>query len=417
MIGVLVTILLLAALPCVVTAGESAGAAAGLQTKKEPDSSFPRWVSDSCTTAFPGCQDGPERPSYGSLDDQTVLRGGWWTTDVTGSPAMIGEYQDLDSSPFWELDHLSTDGVRSNDVSFIGTDNETTQARWDYAGPGFRANVEYDRFIHALSPDPLTNFPQPVADPANPGNYLPVAGEFIAEDLNAGEDYAIRVQQLKAKFQGDLTDKIRWRLNVWGLRKEGERQVTALADCFDHQQIAGDTRQCHVLGRRQRIDWLTTELEPGLEGKWGAVTVSYSRPMRSFRSHTRVVTSCRKVSAPPAPSISSVPKRSIECSTPERRCVSPDCALATAARLSQMNTRSETPIQRENFWSWELRKPRPQLTSSWVPRKSRTPNIRVPSGLAPSWVRVMSNPRAAHCLERVRATQACGRGVCRGPMG
>ena len=117
-----------------------------------------------------------------------------------------------------------------------------------------------------------------------------MAGEFIAEDLNAGEDYAIRVQQLKAKFQGNLTDKIRWRLNVWGLRKQGERQVAALSDCFDHQQIAGDTRQCHVLGRRQRIDWLTTELEPGLEGKWGAVTVSYSRPMRSFNQNDQSLT-------------------------------------------------------------------------------------------------------------------------------
>lgn len=290
MIVFLATVLLLAALPCVVTAGESAGAADGQQTKKEPASSFPRWVSDSCRTAFPGCPDGLEGPSYGSLDDQTVLRGGWWTTDVHGSPAMIGEYQDLASSPFWELDHLSTDGVSSHDVFITGTDNETTQAGWDYAGPGLRADVEYDRFIHALSPDPLANFPQPVADPANPGSYLPVSGDFVAEDLNAGEDYAIRVQQLKAKFQGKLTDKIRWRLNVWGLRKQGERQVAAVADCFNHPQIAGDTRQCHVLSRRQRIDWLTTELEPALEGKWGAVSVSYSRPMRSFNPNDQSLT-------------------------------------------------------------------------------------------------------------------------------
>ena len=98
--------------------------------KTEPDSSFPRWVPTPVGQPS-GPSDGLERPSYGSLDDQTVLRGGWWTTDVHGSPAMIGEYQDLDSSPFWELDHLSTDGVRSNDVSFIGTDNETTQAGSD----------------------------------------------------------------------------------------------------------------------------------------------------------------------------------------------------------------------------------------------------------------------------------------------
>lgn len=329
MIVFLVTVLFLVWLPCVVTAGESAGAAFGRPATVEPESSFPGSVGQRNTLAalpagyeaeprgqvvraqlpafrladsFEKFVSGDDSKTYGGnrgayggepaiyVDSQTVLRGGWWTTDVQGSPVMIGEYQDLEASPFWELDHLGTDGARSMDVSFVGTDNETTQAGWDYAGLGLRADVEYDRFIHALSPDRLANFPQPVADPANPGSYLPVSGELIAEDLNVGEDYAIRVQQLKANFQGDLTDKLRWRLNVWGLRKEGERQVTALADCFDHQQIAGETRQCHVLSRRQRIDWLTTELEPGLEGKWGAVTVSYSRPMRSFNQNDQPLT-------------------------------------------------------------------------------------------------------------------------------
>ena len=138
--------------------------------------------------------------------------------------------------------------------------------------------------------DPLDNFPRFEPDPANPGSYLAPPGDFVAEDLNVGEDYAIRVQQLKAKFQGDLTDKIRWRLNVWGLRKSGERQVTGLADCFHHPQVPGDVRQCHVLSRRQQIDWLTMELEPAVEGKWGAVTVSYSRPMRPFNQNDQALT-------------------------------------------------------------------------------------------------------------------------------
>ena len=160
------------------------------------------------------------------LDNQTVLRAGWWTTDVDGSPAMIGEYQDLDSSPFWEVDHLSTDGVRSNDFS---SPERTTRPRRPAGITRARDSGPTSSTIGSSTrwpPIRSTNFPQAVADPANPGSYLPVPGDFIAEDLNVGEDYAIRVQQLKAKFQGDLTDKIRWRLNVWGLRKSGERQVT-----------------------------------------------------------------------------------------------------------------------------------------------------------------------------------------------
>ncbi len=224
------------------------------------------------------------------LDSQTALRAGWWTSVVDGSPVMIGEYQDLHASPFWDVDHRCTAGLRSTDFSLVGTDREAAQASWSFAGPELRADVQYERFLHQLSPDPLDNFPRFEIDPANPGSYVAPPGDFVAEDLNAGEDYAIRVQQLKAKFQGDLTDKLRWRLNVWGLRKSGERQVTGLADCFHHPQVSGDVRQCHVLSRRQQIDWLTLELEPVVEGKWGPLTVSYSRPMRSFNQNDPVLT-------------------------------------------------------------------------------------------------------------------------------
>jgi len=290
MIVFTLAILLLAALPCLVTAGEAAGLPARPSAAQTPEPAWPRWESDSCRTVFPGRPDGPEDPTAASLGGSAMLRFGWWAAAVDGSRTMIGEYQDLHASPFWELDQLSTDGLRADNVFLRGTDNETTQAGWSYAGPGLRAELDYQRFLHVLDPDSLDNFPQAVADPASPGSYQPVAGDLIAEDLNVGEDYAIRVQQLKARFQGDLTDKIRWRLNVWGLRKSGERQVTALADCFNHPQIAGDARQCHVLSRRQQIDWLTMELEPRVEGKWGAVTVSYSRPMRSFNQNDQPLT-------------------------------------------------------------------------------------------------------------------------------
>ena len=221
---------------------------------------------------------------------QTVARAGWWSVDADGSRAMIGEYQDLRASPFWELDRLCTDGVRTDELTITGTDREGTQVLWNYAGPGLRADVAYERFIHNLVPDPLDNFPLAEPDPANPGSLQPVDGDFVAEDLNAGADYAFRVQQLKASFRGDLSDGLRWRLNVWGLRKSGERQVTTLANCFDHPQIPGEARQCHLLSRRQQIDWLTMELEPVLEGKWGAVTVAYSRTMRAFHQSDEPLT-------------------------------------------------------------------------------------------------------------------------------
>jgi len=274
---------LLGMFACLAGAGESPG-----PPEVKVAESFDEFVSGSCSPRCAGCATCGGVPIRGS--SQTAWRAGGWTAIVDGSRTMIGEYEDLHSSPFWDVDHQDTDGERSLDVFLTGTDNESSRVAWNYTGPDFRADGEYQRFIHNLSPDPLDNFPHAETDPANPGSYLPVPGDFIAEDLNVGEDYAIRVQQLKARFQGDLTDKIRWRLNVWGMRKSGERQVNALANCFSHPQIAGDPRQCHLLSRRQQIDWLTMELEPVVEGKWGSLTVSYSRPMRSFNQNDQSLT-------------------------------------------------------------------------------------------------------------------------------
>jgi len=282
----LTALVLVAWFASVVTAAEAADNRSDRAAFRTPASTdIPEVkVAESCeefvAADYPARCDGPIH-----WLSQTALRVGGWTAVVDGSRNMIGEYQDLRSSPFWDVDHLGTDGVRSLDGFITGTDNEASRAAWNYAGPDVRADVEYQRFIHNLSPGPLDNFPQLETDPVTPGDYLPVPGDFVAEDLNVGQDYAMRVQQLNARFQGDLTDKIRWRLNVWGMRKAGERQVNSLANCFNHPQIAGDQRQCHLLSRRQQIDWLTMELEPVVEGKWESLTVSYSRPMRSFNQN------------------------------------------------------------------------------------------------------------------------------------
>ena len=86
------------------------------------------------------------------------------------------------------------------------------------------------------------------------------------EDLNVNADYAIRVQQFRAHVKGDLTENVSWRLNFWGMKKEGLRQTNSSAHCFDASSVdplhptndpsyPNDT--CHVVSRGQRIDWLT----------------------------------------------------------------------------------------------------------------------------------------------------------------
>ncbi len=218
-----------------------------------------------------------------------ALRGGWWDIDTQGDQSKVGEFQSLESSEFWDADGLYTDGRKTVDFSVTGLDSEGTDARLRYFGPAISADIEYQRFLRRLDHDPLagtTDFQQ-----------QPAGGTFIIkEDLNAGENYAIRVQELKANFKGNLTKNLKWRLGVWGMRKQGERQVNALGHCFNHPNdtdinsnpVFGTS--CHVLTQRQRIDWVTTEIEPAIEATIGQATVEYARTMRAFDQSDQVTT-------------------------------------------------------------------------------------------------------------------------------
>lgn len=234
-----------------------------------------------------------------------VARFGWWGTDTDGDLTKVGEYQDLDPSAFWDVDVLTSNGSRTLDFFATGTDNEGTQAGAHYFTPGYSGrglsiDVEYDRYLRRLDHDPLDNFSnnlfpsQPVFDAVdgnltNPGS---LNRSFMSQDLNVGEDYAIRVQEFEAAFKGRVTDNIKWRLNLWGMRKQGERQAMAQSHCFDGTTVDTGTptvpavpagaRACHVLNQRQRIDWVTMEIEPVVEGRWGPLSVEYSRVMRGF---------------------------------------------------------------------------------------------------------------------------------------
>ncbi len=217
------------------------------------------------------------RPGASSL----ALRTGWWAVDSQGSKTKTGEFQSLESSPFWDVDRLWSDGERTLDFTGTGFDQEGNQGSIRWFGPRGSVKVDYQRFLRRLDHSPLsgfTNFQQ-----QTPGGDL-----VITEDLNTGEDYAIRVQELKVKFKGKLTKNINWRLNVWGMRKKGERQVNSFGHCFNHpndSDINGNPVggiSCHILSQRQQIDWLTSEIKPVIEGRFGRLTVEYSRTMRTL---------------------------------------------------------------------------------------------------------------------------------------
>jgi hypothetical protein len=222
------------------------------------------------------CCDVSGAPAFRS---ESAVRLGWWGVDASGSPVKVGEYQDLESSPFWDVDAISSDGVRTIDMTLSGLDNEATNAQGRYYGPAVSARIDYQRYLRRLDHDPLTGYD--LANPAPPGPN----DNVLSEDLNVGEDYAFRIQQLDARLTGRVTDTLKWRLNLWGQRKFGERQTNATAHCFNNNAPApagADGNVCHVVSQRQTVDWLTMEIQPVLEAAFEDVTVEYSRTMRSF---------------------------------------------------------------------------------------------------------------------------------------
>jgi hypothetical protein len=229
-------------------------------------------------------------------------RFGWWIMWTHGSQVKTGQYQDMGSSPFFDVDGLSSDGNKTVGVTVTGTDSESTQGKLYYYKQGLTAKIDYERFPHQLNHDPLNNIPGPDAPTFPPPPPLPATPpdpKIIKQDLNIGQNYVLRVQQLNASFKKDLNDDLQVRLDVWGLKKDGTRQVNAIAMCYtnssgygvannllppDHPPLTQFTgNRCHVLSQMQTVDWITTEVKPVIAWKLGdSINLEYSRPMRNF---------------------------------------------------------------------------------------------------------------------------------------
>jgi hypothetical protein len=237
---------------------------------------------------------------------QLDIRFGYWGSHTAGSPVRVGEYQDLEPSPFYDVDWLSSDGCRTLNATITGTDSETNAVGMNFYRPGFQANVDYQRFPHNYGHENLGEFvasgPSDNTDNGAKGTNVRTQ-QFLRQDLNPGDDYAFRVQEFKSSFKGRLTDDLKLRLDVWGMYKEGERDARAMQECYPHTSStvdpngapppfqssgSGSTRHCHVLAQAQHIDWETTEFKPVIEWNLGALVIEYSRPMRVFSQNDQL---------------------------------------------------------------------------------------------------------------------------------
>lgn len=210
---------------------------------------------------------------------------GWWDVERRGNPWVIGQWQDTHSSPFWDVDGLYTNGTRTFNYSATGTDNESTRAKLQYFGPNSQGSIDFNRFPHAQEHENFNNMKASALIPGSgPGSGQPV----IAQDLNTGQDFAIRVDQFEAKYKYNLVGKpnkdnawITAGINIWDQREFGDRQSNNTVHCFTAQS-ASQQRSCHVLSQRQAIDWNTFEVTPSLEARFGMLDIRYSHTLRVF---------------------------------------------------------------------------------------------------------------------------------------
>jgi len=273
-----IAVLALAAFGLPAAGAPAADGQAAATSAPSQDSLFPPLFAEG----NPYSGNGPVLVSRGQSpgDSDLALRFGWWFVEHDGSLVKTGEFQDLKNSPFWDIDTLRSDGTRTFDFTATGTDDEGTRARLYYFGPRATAKIDYERFLRRLDRDPLDNFDSTMPLPAG-------ATRVLARTINdAGQDYAIRVQEFDAKFKGDIGDNLKWRLNTWGLKREGERQAHALGHCYN----PGSGSRCHIVSNSQMIDWTITEVQPVLEARLGPVTAEYSRTMRAFDTNDSIVT-------------------------------------------------------------------------------------------------------------------------------
>lgn len=215
----------------------------------------------------------------------TLLSAGAWFTKNTGSVVKTGEYQGMSSSPFWVIDGLYSGGYRTLSIYGNQTDNDSFQGGFHYFQPNIHADLDYQRFIHRLDHIPLNNFTPstPITDKTS----FPSNSVVLGRDLNVGQEYAIRVEELRSSTGWKINDNLRARVDFWQLRKFGERQENATAHCF--VASAGGSRNCHVLSQSQHIDWTTSEVTPRLEARLGPLTLEYARPMRQFLQDDQLI--------------------------------------------------------------------------------------------------------------------------------
>jgi hypothetical protein len=279
-------------------ADETAASALAADAKAAPPA-----VTTTASTAPPAAAE--DTATYYDDSDPVrdfILRAGGWGVHQTGNPAKVDEYQSGTSSPFWNADGIWSNGDQTIDFTATGSDDLDQDGRLHfYGGPRLEADLFYEEFPHQLDTKTYPGWTT-VQNAHNTNG--PNFNVYSRTNFNPGQDYAIQVQEFKANFKGNITENLRWHVNVFGIDKEGFRQANAVTHCYDSGTTTANlpppfntignnpavTRQCHAVSQAQHIDWQTTEMDAGLELRLDCnTTLAYSHLVRSFTQNDQQV--------------------------------------------------------------------------------------------------------------------------------
>ena len=181
---------------------------------------------------------------------------GYHHATVNDNRVKVGEYEVLDSGMEGTFD-LQTHTRRNYfDLTGVVKDKNDQQYTMDFdARRIFETSTSYNRFIHYLDNDPLTN-------------------QDFFTDFAAGSRNAILIENFKSEntFRIPLIPTLKVNADFSQLNRRGHRQATTVSHCTE----------CHVTSKDKRVNQTTEDINLGAEYKIRSLTFNYNYTQRTF---------------------------------------------------------------------------------------------------------------------------------------
>ena len=184
-------------------------------------------------------------------DTESNVELGFWNVDISGSPDMAAEFYDDGSGPV--ADATVATHQKWGSLYFMGAyqSSNTNAAELTFdIGRTVRSHTSYDKFLHRLGHDPMTNLE------ATSFNGKVVEHTDLEPDMDYNLDYSVLRSRTEFQFAGlrPLTIGVDFREQ----KRKGHRQAFTTAHC--------DT--CHTVSQSHALDEKTSDATLDAKVAW-----------------------------------------------------------------------------------------------------------------------------------------------------